>query len=87
MCGACGSGTDKGPPTSAEERDAAAAHGLEPIECPSCGGDGAGCGNCGGSGRLWHSPSGVTLSDAGLRRLARARLRAAAAGARSKRPK
>lgn len=52
-----------------ELTDAAAALDLHPIRCPSCSGAGAGCGNCDGKGRLWHSASGVTLSDEGLRRL------------------
>jgi hypothetical protein len=49
-------------------------HGLHPVACDSCAGRGRddgrdSCPNCLGSGRLWRASGGLTLADAGLRRL------------------
>ena len=62
--------------------------GYDAAPCPSCcagapsGGDRSGCGNCGGSGRLWASPRG-SLSDDGLQRLRRMLVRDGAGEERS----
>ena len=60
---------------AADERSlsqVAASHDLREVVCPSCRGtsreDGP-CNNCGGSGRLWRSRTGATISDAGVRKL------------------
>jgi hypothetical protein len=83
---ASGSSSEGNPPNGDDLGKVAETHDLEPITCPSCAGAGAGCGNCGGSGRLWHSPSGVTLSDSGVRRLVRKKAQSAtASSSRSKR--
>lgn len=54
----------------------ASEHGLYPIACFSCAGEGRDssgrrCPNCVGSGRLWQSSGGLTLADPGLRRFLR----------------
>ena len=77
---------DRTPDLSDAEIEVAEAHGLGPIGCHSCAGRGTGCPNCGGSGRLWHGASRITLDDAGLRRLASRDPAKAGTGARP-RPK
>ena len=46
-------------------------HDLKPSKCRACDGGTSifACGNCGGSGRIWHAVSGASLCDAGVLRL------------------